>query len=436
MKQRIRATRVGNSGITAVRAYCDQHGLIFQAEPREDFGIDCYIEVELASQPQNFLIGLQVKSGPSHRYDLKENAFAIRVRQDDAYYWLAANYPVFLVYFDLQEQQLYFRHVQAGFGDAASLAECKSLGFSYENLAEPGRMAEYARTLAKATPSMLNRFRVLSEEARFSIGRSSVALEPLEQVAFDGECLNFDIFRPSDTGNERLSYPMYPRTLGYSLDERWVCESNIPDPGSRGSYDVSISFIDLHNYASVEISLISADEYDEACDPSGHFDWSQYERTLDRADQLAKLLDIRRARILFDAYDEFPRAEVRQELRLSFGDEEFLLTVGGHDGRHTLELVAERFHPPRSAHLLLERVPLAHIFVPDAPLRSRDDLFQMTHPPQFEFVAGVASSLAGGVASFAVMTNDTHGCWGTRTVHLAHLSLAEIRRACAAALRA
>lgn len=416
-----------------MRAHCDRHGLIFQAEPREDFGIDCYIEVEIASFPQNFLICLQVKAGASYRSDRKDGTFSLLVRPDDARYWLAANYPVLLVYYDPGKDELYFRHVQAAFRDAASLAECTMLPFSQEDLAEPGRMAEYARTLARATPSTLNRFRVLSEPAVLTVGQFSTVLQtpaPAEEV------LSFEKFRRCISREPCISFEMYPRVLGYSSDGRWACQALIPDPGPRGSYDAAISFIDLHEHASVEIPLISADEYEEACFSDGSFDWIRYERTIDRLNALARLLGIRPARILYDAYDLLLETDARQEIRLSFGEEEFRLAVGSHEGRDTLVLTADRYQPPRSIHLLIERAPFAYLMIlEDAELQSRDDLLQMTQPPRFEYVAGVTVSGGGGNLSFGVMTNDTHSCWGTRSVHLAHLSVDEIRRHCAEALR-
>jgi hypothetical protein len=428
MKQRLPSVVTANAGVTAVHAYCDRHGLIFQAEPREDYGIDCYIEVEDAPYPQNFLVGLQVKSGPSHRYDRQDGTFSVHVDGDDARYWLAANYPVLLVYLHDGEDALYFRHVQAAFGDEKSLARCTSLVFGEADRAGEGWMAEYVRALARATPSILSRFRVLSEPAVLTVGSEQTVLEP---VPSGEERLSFDRFRTYDVDALWKLFPMYFRVLGYSADERWVCELRVPDGGPAGRLSAELAFVDLAANASMNVPLFTTEE-----DGMGTIDWAEYDRKVDHLNGLSELLKIRPARVLHDGYGAF-ESESRPQIRLSFGEEEFVLGIAAHEGRDTLAMTAERYQPPRTAHLLIERAPFAYLFVPgnDSP-RTADELMPMDKPQRFEYVAGVVASQGGARLTIAVMTVDTHGCWGTRAVHLVHLGLEELRRTCADSLRA
>jgi hypothetical protein len=430
MKKRLHSAVTANAGVTAVHAYCDHHGLIFQAEPREDYGIDCYIEVEDASYPQNFLVGLQVKSGRSHRYDRRDGTFSVHVAPDDARYWLAANYPVLLVYLHDGEDVLYFRHVQAAFGDEQSLARCTSLVFREADRAGEGLMAEYVRALARATPSILSRFRVLSEPAVLTVESKQTVLGP----APSGEkTLSFDRFRVSDMDALRDLFPMYFRVLGYSADERWVCEVRVPDGGPADHFSAEFAFVDLAANASIKVPILTIEESDMGT--MTEIDWAEYDRKVDHLNGLAELLKIRPARVLYDGYHAF-EPESRPQIRLSFGEEAFVLGIAAHEGRDTLAMTAVRYQPPRTAHLLIERAPFAFLLAREDDLpRTADELMPMEKSQRFEYVAGVAASQGGTRLTIAVMTVDTRGCWGTRAVHLVHLGIEELRRACADSLR-
>ena len=48
-KKRTSAQKTGNRGLTAIRQYCDAENLIYQGEPCEDYGVDCYINVRNGS---------------------------------------------------------------------------------------------------------------------------------------------------------------------------------------------------------------------------------------------------------------------------------------------------------------------------------------------------------------------------------------------------
>ncbi len=434
MKKRSRNASVGNAGVTAVRRYCDCHDLIFQGEPREDFGIDCYIEVEIASSPQNFLIGLQVKSGASHRQDRQDGTFSLRVRPDDAQYWLAANYPVLLVYLHDQEERLYFRHVQAGFSDAASLTECTSLLFTETDIADDGRMAEYVRMLARTTPSVLSRFRVLSETAILTVGKRDTVLQ---ETAPTSEVVSFQRFRSSGHEDPESLFPPHSRTLGYSADDRWLCELRVPDEPPSGYFDVEVAFVNLEAYALYNIRLLTANERIEASRTGKPFDWENYNETIDRLDYLSNLLGIQPARTLYDGYALMFQPDAHEQIQLSFGGEvEFSLSVGAYQGRDTLMLRSDQFEPPRTAHLLLERPPFALLSTPgETRPKTIDKLQQTTKAPRFEYVTGVTVSPSGDLTTFAVMTNATHSCWGARSVHLAHIRVEELRRICADSLR-
>jgi hypothetical protein len=428
MKKRLRSAITGNAGVTAVQAYCNRHGLIFQAEPREDFGIDCYIEVEDAPYPQNFLVGLQVKSGRSHRYDRRDGTFSVHVDHDDARYWLAANYPVLFVYLHDGEDALYFRHVQAAFEDEQSLARCTSLVFSEADRAAEGRMAEYVRALARATPSTLSRFRVLSEPAVLTVGSERAVLGPVPLE----DTFSFDRFRASDAHTPWRLFPRYVRALGYSADERWVCELRVPDGGPSGRLSAEIAIVDLAANASLVVPLFTTEE--DGVMTMTEIDWVEYDRKIDHLNALAERLKIRPARVLYDGYDAF-QSESRPRVSLSFGEEEFVLGIAAHEGRDTLAMTAVHYRPPRTAHLLIERAPSAFLFVSEDVPRTANELVPIERPQRFEYVAGVVASQGGGRLTIAVMTVDTHGCWGTRAVHLVHLGMDELRRTCADSLR-
>jgi hypothetical protein len=433
MKRRSRSAPTGNAGVTALREYCDRHELIFQAEPREDFGIDCYLEVEAAECPQNFIVGMQVKSGPSHRYNRNDGSFTIGVKPDDVAYWLAANYPVLLVYRH-ERGELFFRHVQAAFEEEATISTCTSLRFSEADAAE-GALAEYVRDLARSTPSVLNRFRVLSEPASLHIGTDDVRMTVLGDPV---TTLSFDKYRCSSISELRDRFQLFDRVLGYSLDDQWVCELRCPDGGQGDGFEAAVAFVNLDTNAAHELRLFTQEQTEMAFIHEGAFDWRMLDAAIDRLNKLAAILKIAPARALYDAYHATLEPHLRAPIHLAFGAEEiFSLTTGSHLGRDSLLLSAQQYRPVRTAHLLVERTPHAYLLMLDEVTPSTvDDLVQMTVPLTYDYVCGVTRSHSGSRITFAVMTQTSHDCWGTRSVHLTHFTIAHLRRLCADALRA
>jgi hypothetical protein len=432
MKKRLRSSVIGNAGINAVRAYCDKYG--FQAEPREDFGVDAYIELELDTSPRNFLVGAQVKSGPSYRRSRSDGSFSIGVRQADAAYWLAANYPVVFMYLCSATGELYFKHVQAAFQDARSLSECRSLVFGPIDLAEPDRLARYIAQLARSTPTLPDRFRVLQSPAFFSIGPHRVAV--VSTTCDSAPLLTFDRYRITAAAEAFQRYPLYPRVLGYSSNDRWACESRVHDDGGRGSLDAEIVFVDLQSNAELKVRLFTADELNDAFERTDALDLARLNETIDRLNHISQELLITPAASVYDGYHGYDvsPAPSPQDLAFVIGDEVFSVSVGLHKHRDALILRADRFEPPRVAPLLIERAPRATLLQPsvETPI---EDMFPIGFPQRYEAVAGIGVSANGANVCIAVMTADSHPCWGTRTVHLAHFRTDDLRRACAEALR-
>lgn len=430
MKQRSSTAATANEGVNALLTYCNHFGLIFQAEPREDFGIDCYLEVAFDNWPQNFIVGAQVKSGPSYRREHRDGTFSINVRRDDVSYWLAANYPVLFVYYH-EKTGLYFRHVQYAFDGAQAVSECTSLTFAESDRAADDAMAKYVRRLARVTPSIINRFEVLTGQAGVMIGRKSLPLI----AAMPSAALAFDKFRTRELDDLQARFPIYPRVLGYSYDGRWVCELHVPDPGPRGFIDATVSLLDLEAQASVQFCLFTGDELEAAEYRGVPFDWERYDRTLDRLNDIIRVTQVEEARTLYEGYELALQAEERSPVGITFGNEAFDLDIGTHEGRDALLLCAGRYTPPRRTPILIERAPFAYTMIPEGAVESLDDLMRLETAATFEFLAGVSSSASGKLLTIAVMTNDTHGCWGTRTVHLSHHRVADLRAACADSLR-
>ena len=217
MKTRTASIKTSNLGIIAIQEYCAKTNLIFQGEPREDYGVDCYIEVELETGPSNFLIGVQCRSGPSYRHDCADGSFVIYVSTDDVAYWLAANIPVLFVYYDANERLLYWHHVQAAAEFFGSVNEIKHLSFNSMDSVQNKPLGEYARRLVYVTPTVTDRMAIFSAAMNCVVDGQLFPIRPSTYPV-----------RTELVEKELLSYST---VIGYSLDDRWILIQELVDCG-------------------------------------------------------------------------------------------------------------------------------------------------------------------------------------------------------------
>ena len=119
MKRRLRTMKTANAGIATIHDFCDRRDLIFRAEPREDYGIDCYVEIADGERPLGFYLGVQSKSGPLYIASEDTQSLDVRVDKDDLAYWIGWNVPVFFAHYLPGADALHMVHVQEGDPGAA-----------------------------------------------------------------------------------------------------------------------------------------------------------------------------------------------------------------------------------------------------------------------------------------------------------------------------
>ncbi|MBE7682211.1 DUF4365 domain-containing protein [Paenibacillus sp. P13VS] len=118
-------TRTGDKGVRLVNCVVeDDLGWLFREQPKNDTGIDAFIEILNAEEVTGQLLALQIKAGKSF-FD-EENDVAFIFRSDIAHYnyWTEYSIPVILVLCDLESETCYWVYVTKE--DAQIITEDKS----------------------------------------------------------------------------------------------------------------------------------------------------------------------------------------------------------------------------------------------------------------------------------------------------------------------
>lgn len=415
-KVRRRTVTTGNAAVNALRRYCDDNDLIFQAEPREDFGIDCYVEVGLDGSPTNFLIGVQCKGGRSYRRNLSDGRFAVRVRPSDAAYWLAANYPVFFVYHDPDEDRLYFKHIQSVFGSVNGITGVKRLIFDRTDDAHPTALADAARRIAVQTPSVVDRLEVAGAVPVLSTGLVNT---PLTGLSSNRRLLRFaDLLEPSCL----RPHLEIGSVAGFSDDDRWVVMLHESYVGLK-CVEVRAQFLDTSNWLTLTLPVFleaDYDEYGEELPPKLH-----------RKRMAAIQAQIRRFLVrppgvawTFQSSD----GQARADLHLAFATQRFHFAMSRFHGRDTLTLENRRYTPPRRAALFVAPVITSAYF--------GESLDQVDAAMRFQLICEIALSRSGQRLVVGVMTNPDNACWGSPVIRHVHVLREELRRLCIESLLA
>lgn len=433
-KKRPPSVKKANSGMIALEHYCNDNDLIFQGPPKEDFGIDAYVEVNVDGEPQNFIVGVQVKSGPSYRRGGNGARFYVRLDSDDVGYWLASNIPVLFMYYDTDSEKLYFKDVKKAFGGEALFSECRRLEFDPGCQVMGENLKRYICDLARCSPNMMHRFEVLSSVPVLQRRGQEIKMSPRgERVsAID----RFRIGEPADRFREGL-FPMMPRILGYSNDGEWVCESFPVCHAPADGFSFLIRFLHVSGHVCFYMDLVACSDPEQDPLEEDVFSFDDYTDNLEKIAEVARKLGICDPVecFLLDV-DPSDTAEVDvEELRLLLGEVTFCFEVGQMQERDALCLHARSFVPVRTAMLLLERVsPIV------LPSDQNEELVPenwtgLVDARRFRRIVSVCHDAKCDRVSIIIATNADNDCFGQVIFHIAHFTMKEIRMACADALR-
>jgi hypothetical protein len=423
-KKRNDNTATEIQGVNALRVYCAQNNLIFQAESREDFGIDCYIEVAVEKSPKNFLIGVQCKAGPSYKESTKDDgSFSVRVRLRDLNYWAAANYPVIFAYYDVAVGTLYYKHVQK---ELEGLRFPSPLVFNFTKndaaSSDSNAMAEYVRKLVAMTPSFFDRLELLNN------GLSIVATGSIHQVHQDNPMNELLSLSEAIQPAGRDEFCLEESTvLGYSPDDRWILQIVVTHLGQKCT-EYHALFLDTKDWGQFIAPIYMDQDHDADRNPS----------VKDCAERLADIqewierLNICPGRMVYVGlkyYSDLDKAPNENPV-FCWGTQRFSLACRRLYNRDVLVLENNGFVPVRSVHLAMEGIGLAPLFETfDGNLWAEEQRTRMGH------VAAISLSASGKTLSITTMTNQSNACFGEPVLRVFHYPVDELRDLCIDALR-
>lgn len=327
-KKRTESRRKETEAINALRNYCDMHGLVFQAEPQEDYGVDCYIEVELDNTPRNFLVGVQSKAGRSYRRELPDGSgFKIDLREKDIQYWLAANYPIILVHFDDVSKEQYFKHIQAEW-EGATRRDCQYVTIAESDRVNGGNLAAYLGGLVGTTPNTGNRLEVLSSPLMIEVNGTTRELLPVEPQRVRN--LTHFFRGCQDNTPEHFQGAFL---LGYSDDETWSVESLFEPCGMTGFVAASAFLHNLRSLRTVQFEILRWDDFQYNYVESNPFPSSDVQARLNTAAEAAERIGFFKPQVLYSAP---PRVSVDHfegpPINLVFGTQRFEICISAEGG--------------------------------------------------------------------------------------------------------
>lgn len=418
MKTRRKNVVTGNKCVNKVRNYCDEHNLIFQAEPREDFGVDCYIEIEIEGVPTNFIVGLQCKSGQSYKTNETHDSFDIYLSADDKAYWLGANFPILFVYFDDQNESLYYQHIQSIFQDISDYNSLKKLHFTNEHKTDHDELSEFLKFLSIKTPNHLDRMNIAcTKEIQWFINhkRANKELQSIPKLS-NLVCIE----KKMDCG---LSYPWLSMILGYSHDDNWVCILESQQLGQKCS-NVNGLLLNLNSWVVKKQEIFTEAEYDFYVDNQTSIPENIIHSRLNEFQKNMKELDIQPVNLIYERKNYFHDAQ-DDDISLLMNTIKYSLKIRKHRGFEELNLFTNNFVPEKKANLL---------FRPTRPALCHADFESFEEVKYIDKIQKIYESLSGNLISVALVTNPENGCWGSNDIHFAHFYKNEIINLCVQSL--
>jgi hypothetical protein len=433
MKTRTASQETANLGVTAVQHFCDRHNFIFQAIPREDYGVDCYIEIALERSPRNFLVAIQIKTGVSYFRNEDESSFRVALERDDVEYWLISNMPVLFACYHPERNRLYVKHVQAEIAArSGSPWTIDHLCFDKEQDEASDATAEYLRKLVKTTPNELDRRNIATTTAPLLVtptGAIALDSRELKQRSPRGPldlAQALGIEKPVRAGF--LSPERQSRVLGFSADDAWVA-TLVVNPVGQKCDDTYLRLLSLEDWREINFPLSTEADYDTHDD--GLLPAEIFERRTARAQLAATERHLLPAVGTYRHYDSKLRPGERSGISLEFGADKFEFEVRLSNGRCSVVVRADRFLPPREAVIVAEQVDPGRYFVPE----NNQEPWPVSKPKTFASICELAVSQSGDLLALGLFTNAEHGCWGNCEVHHVFIRLRDIRQMCIDALR-
>lgn len=406
MKIRTEATQTGQRGMHAVRTYCEKEGLIFQAEPSEDYGVDCWIEVVVDAHPTNFLVGIQSKAGASYKRGEDADHFTLLATDEDVAYWMAANLPIILCYYDVEADVLYWRHIQAHVVEQSSI---RRIIFSKATDRADRGLADYLRGLVAKTPNVRSRVEVYSSPPTLRVNGSAASLDTFTTASLiDVSAL----FAPAEAGDTGWIHPCESLVLGYDASGRHVATLELEHVGQMCS-EVHVQVYDREGLNVSRVALYETVDFENENGP--RLSAATLTERIGEAQTLLADYDIRQPAFA-RAFGLWALPE-QISIDLEFGAERFALEVRHLRGRDAFIARNSKYMPERTAEIVLERLlPGVSPFVVAKRLQ---------HP------VSVAASAGGAVISVGILRNEENSCTGNTDVQLFHLPLGELRQALA-----
>ncbi len=421
MKRRTLSRHKEAEAIAALRTYCAAHGLVFQAEPREDYGVDCYIEVALKDSPQNFLVGVQSRAGRSYRRETSDPAeFKVDLDPSDVQYWLAANYPIFLVYYDDVSKHQFFKHIQDEW-ERPDRRNCQFLTLTDEDRIRGGNLAEYLRDLVEVTPNARNRLQVVARPLAIQVGSALRTLDPIKSKRIEDLTEHF-------RGCEENRAPHFEGAflLGYSADENWSLESKFEPCGMTGFVAVTVFLHDLRRLRTLKFDILGWPDFEAQC-AGKSFPSDEVRSRLTKAADAVERIGFFAPQILYRAQ---PRGNVDEfagpPIYFAFGAETFEICISAEGGRQLVLFRNDKYRPPRITTLFAERIePVVDFSI---------EVESPNHPTPIVGIMEVAASASGKQLGLTITTNAEHGCWGHPKSYVFNFETNRVREACRLAL--
>lgn len=423
-------TITGNAGIIAIQCYCHEHALIFLAEPREDYGVDCYIEVceggsdaDGYGTPLNFVVAVQSKAGPSYRNDLAKQPgkFRIYVKQEHIEYWSISNIPVVFTFLD-GDGTLYWKHIQSYFQEGR---DEKYIDFTAEDRAGSS-LASYLRTLQAKTPNVSHRLKLVrNKEPVLVVNGVRINLSP-EGLMESGAPLSPELTsRVTNRGSEERptwSTDLESCILGMSSDGRWIGYILATQQGGRGtSYDFRL--LDRENWAEAHYSILLIGEQDGEMLPVTS---QEMTARLTEIASISTSFGLSPVRIVETDGGSDHKSD-RTTLDLDFQGLIFSFATEGTLTRSFLHLECDQFVPVRRFRVLAVNNSPRDVAVDEI---AEGEYIGLTIVKTFRRVRTVFVSSCGKFISLMIVSNAENSCWGSEGFTFVHSTVEELRRAC------
>ena len=88
-------------------------GFAFRVQHDEDYGVDAHAELIEDERPTGRLLGIQLKTGPSHFKESEGDSYVFRVDSRHVEYWFDHCLPVLVCLCDVDARQVYWQAVDA-----------------------------------------------------------------------------------------------------------------------------------------------------------------------------------------------------------------------------------------------------------------------------------------------------------------------------------